>query len=63
MNCGIKGGDVLSHAMQPDGMAFIPAARLLGAWIDDDKPYAGPSKARRLPASEAALSSSIKTLC
>lgn len=38
MNCGVKGGDVLSYHMQAHGMGFVEAARDLGAWIDDGAP-------------------------
>jgi len=38
MNCGAKGGDVLSYHMQAHGLEFVEAARQLGAWIDDGKP-------------------------
>ena len=34
MNCGAKGGDVLSFEMQLTGAEFVPAAKALGAWID-----------------------------
>jgi hypothetical protein len=38
MNCGAKGGDVLSYHMQAHGMEFVHAARDLGAWVEDGKP-------------------------
>lgn len=38
MNCGVKGGDVLSYEMQSTGTEFIQAAKELGAWVDDGKP-------------------------
>jgi DNA primase len=53
MACGEKGGDVLAFHMKAHGLEFIPAAKALGAWIDDGKPYRGPTRPRRLPASEA----------
>ena len=53
MGCGAKGGDVLSFHMQANGMDFIHAAIDLEAWISDDKPYAGPRRARKLPAADA----------
>ncbi len=38
MNCGAGGGDVLAFHMQAHGLEFVPAAKALGAWIDDGKP-------------------------
>src|SRR5438445_13818377 len=38
MNCGARGGDVLTYAMQAQGLAFTEAARSLGAWVDGGKP-------------------------
>jgi len=37
MNCGQKGGDVLSYHMQLHGAEFMDAAKQLGAWVDDGK--------------------------
>jgi hypothetical protein len=38
MNCGAKGGDVLAYHMRLHDMEFVPAARQLGAWVDDGAP-------------------------
>lgn len=38
MACGAKGGDTLSYHMIEHGIQFMPAARSLGAWVDDGKP-------------------------
>lgn len=38
MSCSSKGGDVLAYHMMFHGMEFVPAAKELGAWIDDGKP-------------------------
>ncbi len=35
MNCGVKGGDVLSYEMQAHSTEFIDAAKALGCWVDD----------------------------
>ena len=40
MNCGAKGGDVLSYEMQATGADFVGACKALGAWVDDGKPHA-----------------------
>lgn len=37
-SCGAKGGDVLAYEMQADGIDFVSAAKLLGAWVDDGTP-------------------------
>src|SRR5512139_3151140 len=51
MNCGVKGGDVLSFAMQRDALDFVQAAKALGAWVDDGKP--APPRPRSFSASDA----------
>ncbi len=53
MNCGVKGGDVLAHAMQLRGLDFVEAARALGAYADDGRPHKGPTQAATLPARDA----------
>lgn len=53
MNCGEKGGDVLSYAMQRHGLGFVQAAQALGCWVEDGKPYTGPTKPPGLPARDA----------
>jgi hypothetical protein len=45
MACGAKGGDMLAYHMQAHGLAFIEAARQLGAWTED-----GRSAAAQKPA-------------
>jgi CHC2 zinc finger len=52
MNCGVKGGDVLSYHMQAYGLEFMDAAKELGAWIDDGKPHT-PQKPRPLSHKDA----------
>ena len=39
MSCGKKGGDVLAYAIAVGGADFVAAAKAIGAWVDDDKPY------------------------
>lgn len=53
MNCLAHGGDVLAYAMQRHGLGFVEAARALGAYIDDNKPHRGPTKAITLSARDA----------
>lgn len=38
MNCGVKGGDVLSYQVQAYRQEFVEAVKALGAWKDDGKP-------------------------
>lgn len=42
--CGARGGDVLAYHMAAHGLDFVGAARALGAYRDDDKPHAGPTR-------------------
>ncbi|MCW5668666.1 MAG: hypothetical protein KIT86_03325 [Hydrogenophaga sp.] len=44
MACLTKGGDVLAYHMQANGLEFLDAAKVLGAWVDD-----GKSEHRRKP--------------
>lgn len=37
--CGAKGGDVLAYHRAETGLDFVDAAKALGAWVDDGKPY------------------------
>jgi hypothetical protein len=37
MACDAKGGDVLAYEMQSTGAEFVPAAKALGAWVDDGR--------------------------
>ena len=37
--CGAKGGDVLAYEIAVTGADFVDAAKAIGAWVDDGKPY------------------------
>jgi len=37
--CGARGGDVLAYHMAAHGLAFVDAARALGAWEDDGNQF------------------------
>lgn len=39
MSCGEKGGDVLAYEITVGGADFVAAAKAIGAWVDDGKPY------------------------
>lgn len=52
--CGARGGDVLAYHQAAHGMAFVEAAKALGAWVDDGKPHAPQKPAPLSP--RAALS-------
>ena len=39
MACNEKGGDVLAYQMAATGAEFVDAAKAIGAWVDDGKPY------------------------
>lgn len=39
MSCGEKGGDVLAYEIAVGGADFVAAAKAIGAWVDDGKPY------------------------
>ena len=39
MSCGEKGGDVLAYEIASTGADFVAAAKAIGAWVDDGKPY------------------------
>ena len=39
MSCGEKGGDVLAYEIVVTGADFVDAAKAIGAWVDDGKPY------------------------
>ena len=43
MSCFEK-GDVLTYAIRRHGLDFVTAARQLGAYVEDGKPYRGPEK-------------------
>ena len=53
MACGEKGGDVLAYAMRKHGLGFVQAARSVGAYVDDGKPYSGTTKPTSLSARDA----------
>lgn len=53
MACGIKGGDVLSYAMQRHNLDFVEAARRLGAYQDDGRAHQGQASPAPLPARAA----------
>lgn len=42
MSCGEKGGDVLAYEVKESGREFVAAARALGCWVDDGRPYVPP---------------------
>lgn len=42
--CGARGGDVLAYHMAAHGLGFVEAARELGAYVDDGKPYTGSTR-------------------
>jgi hypothetical protein len=48
--CGAKGGDVLAYHRAAHGMGFVEAATALGAYIEDGKPYTGPTRPAAVPA-------------
>jgi hypothetical protein len=37
--CGASGGDVLAYEIAATGADFVAAAKAIGAWVDDGKPY------------------------
>lgn len=49
MNCGAKGGDILSYAMQAHGIEFVEAVKSLGAWVGDGKAPPPNQKPPSLP--------------
>ena len=48
--CGARGGDVLAYHRAAHGLDFVAAARDLGAYVDDGKPYAGNTRPSQPPA-------------
>ncbi len=62
MACDASGGDVLAFHMQRHGLEFVEAARLLGAYIEDGKRYAGPAKTTTLSARDAMQLASFELL-
>jgi hypothetical protein len=53
MACGEKGGDVIAYTMRAQGLEFVEAARLLGAYVDDGEPHRGQIKPTTLSARDA----------
>ena len=53
MACTLHGGDVSAHHMQRHGLDFVAAARQLGAYVEDGKPYRGQTKPATIPARDA----------
>lgn len=47
MACGIKGGDVIAYHQQLHGLDFVAAAKALGAFVEDSKPYRRRDEPRR----------------
>ena len=54
MSCGKSGGDVLAYEIAITGADFVAAAKAIGAWVDDGKPYTTPKPTPLSP--RAALS-------
>lgn len=54
MSCGEKGGDVLAYEIAASGADFVAAAKAIGAWVDDGRPYTPPKPTPLSP--RAALS-------
>jgi hypothetical protein len=52
--CGAKGGDMLAYEIATTGADFIEAAKAIGAWVDDGRPYTPPKPTPLSP--RAALS-------
>ena len=52
MNCGMKGGDVLSYHMKRNGVDFVESAKALNAWCDREQSIQ-PDKPRALSARQA----------
>ena len=48
--CGARGGDVLAYHQAAHGLDFVGAARDLGAYVDDGKPYTGSTRPSQPPA-------------
>ena len=40
--CGASGGDVLAYEIAMTGADFVAAAKAIGAWVDDGRPYSAP---------------------
>lgn len=52
MNCGVKGGDVLSYHMARHGVDFVESAKALNAWSERGQ-SGQPDKPRALSARQA----------
>ena len=48
--CGARGGDVLAYHRAAHGLGFVDAAKDLGAYIDDGKPWTGSTRPSPIPA-------------
>jgi len=62
MNCGVKGGDILSYHMQANDLEFIQAAKDLGCWDGNSTsstPFKVTSFSPRLALEVLSLESSI----
>ena len=55
MNCGVRGGDVLTYAMKAHGWDFMEAARKLGATVDSGPGDPAPRKTTLSPAAALRL--------
>ena len=62
MACGAKGGDVVAYEMQMSGMDFVEAAKALGAWVDDGKPFKAPLKPTALSPRQALSALAFESL-
>ena len=60
MACFEKGRDVLAYARRKHGLDFVEAARMLGAYLDDDRPHRGPMQATALSARDAMAITAIE---
>ena len=52
--CGASGGDVLAYEISSTGADFVVAARAIGVWLDDGKPYTAPKPTPLSPRSALA---------
>lgn len=48
--CGARGGDMLAYHRAAHGLGFVEAAKDLGAYRDDGKPYGGAARPSPVPA-------------
>jgi hypothetical protein len=62
MNCGVKGGDILSYHMQANDLEFIQAAKDLGCWdgkSNSNTPHKAAAFSPRLALEVLSLETSI----